>query len=225
MRLVQNHISRRHGYIVGVAVVVIGFQNPFFIYILIHVDDCRANQRKSIHMGRKDGIILIHANAVNRRWRQCLARPFGNGVARRVGNGRHEWRTTPFQFLVGHVQNVGLSIPAVVIGRCAVEFLCGVVAIFIPKLLNESVHAFRCLDLFEARSGVISNGLGLVQVSLHTLQLGLLAECFSFALRGCRHAVSHVIVVHCLFVAELVRKMPRVDGPRCIVKGSVSDIR
>lgn len=105
MALVQDHVSRFHGNVVGASVVSNDFERPRFVQVGIDVDNGRADQGESIDVCAENGSLCVDTDTVQRALIQLLLGPFLDSFLGGVPELLFETVATPAQTRVFNIDN------------------------------------------------------------------------------------------------------------------------
>mmetsp|Transcript_95957 Transcript_95957/g.143694 ORF Transcript_95957/g.143694 Transcript_95957/m.143694 type:complete len:356 (-) Transcript_95957:78-1145(-) len=176
---VHHHVTRFHGHIVGLTIVINDLQRPrlgrrliVFLRRRRDMKDTRRYQWQSVHVRCKDGALVVSSDPIYRCHNQRLPRPRFQNRLYRVDN-RPQLFFTQMLFDIQHFRRY---IPMIHIGiRWFPQFHLGFILLLIPKLHQHVLNVDRREDFGISRVRVIIHGRRLLQIHFDTVRFKLLA--------------------------------------------------
>mmetsp|Transcript_30411 Transcript_30411/g.67257 ORF Transcript_30411/g.67257 Transcript_30411/m.67257 type:complete len:364 (+) Transcript_30411:937-2028(+) len=192
--LVEHHISRLHGNVVGLACVAVHLDGPGLVHVLRHLDDAGGHQRKPVHVRGEHCPRVVHAHSVHGGGLELVAGPLLQDGFHGLPDERLEV-LPPSQLTVLQANHGRLRVPVIHIRVTAGPILgLDVVFISLEPFQQRLPGSLRALQLLESDVGVVVLMRGLVSVHLQPRALSCIALPF---------AVYIVAALHHLFITEL----------------------
>jgi hypothetical protein len=92
------------------------FNWPWFIHVLVDIDDSRADQRKSINRGHQHQTLFRNANSIHTAFGKLLSHAFADSVLCPLPNVLPQFKSTILHTFVFNINNVSWGVPMVCVG-------------------------------------------------------------------------------------------------------------